>query len=97
MLISLRNNDGKLIVKDYQDLDFDMSIEKEEDKFFVKINSQYKVDVVFQNEKDAEECMRTIVNVRNKLEEDLLQYLTQLVPDTIKFSILSKSVSEKIG
>lgn len=74
MLISLRNNDGKLIVKDYLDLDFDMSIEKEEDKFFVKINSQYKVDDVFQNEKDAEECMRTIVNVRNKLEEDLLQY-----------------------
>lgn len=35
MLINLRNKEGKLMVKDVLDIDFDMSVEKKNNKYFL--------------------------------------------------------------
>lgn len=74
MLIKLRDSKNKLLVKDYLDIDFDMSVEKEGDKYVVKVNRQYKVDDVFQTEKDAEDAMMTLANNRNQLEDEIRNY-----------------------
>lgn len=37
MLINLRNREGKLIVKDVLDIDFDMSVEEENNKYIIDL------------------------------------------------------------
>lgn len=73
MLITLRDNRNKPIAKDILDIDFDMTVEKENGKYYVVVNQNYKYDEAYETEEDAVDQMRYIVNVRNKLEEELLR------------------------
>lgn len=73
MLITLRDNGNKPVAKDILDIDFDMTVEKENGKYYVVVNQNYKYDEAYETEEDAVEQMRHIVNVRNKLEEELLR------------------------
>lgn len=73
MLITLRDNRNKPVAKDILDIDFDMTVEKENGKYYVVVNQNYKYDEAYETEEDAVEQMRHIVNVRNKLEEELLR------------------------
>lgn len=73
MLITLRDNRNKLVAKDILDIDFDMTVEKEKGKYYVVVNQNYKYDEAYETEEDAVEQMLHIVNVRNSLEEKLLQ------------------------
>ena len=50
-----------------------MTVEKENGKYYVVVNQNYKYDEAYETEEDAVEQMRHIVNVRNKLEEELLR------------------------
>ena len=74
MLINLRNREGKLIVKDVLDIDFDMSVEEENNKYVININHQFKLDGEFGSEEAAEEWMIHIADSRNKIEAELSQY-----------------------
>ena len=47
MLINLRDQNNKLVIKDVLDLDFDMSVEQAEDKYYVNINHKYRLDEEF--------------------------------------------------
>ena len=73
MLITLRDNRNKPVAKDILDIDFDMTVEQENGKYYVVVNQNYKCDEAYETEEDAVNQMRYIVNVRNKLEEELLR------------------------
>lgn len=74
MLIELKNNDEKLVVKDMLDIDFDMSVEKRNNMYVINVNRQYHYFKEFDNEKDAEEKMLEIAGCRNNLENELKNY-----------------------
>lgn len=75
MLIGLRNRrTNELVFKDMFDIDFDMSVEEKDNKFYVKVNKSYRLLDEFLNRKDAEERMCYIALCRNNLEEDLKEY-----------------------
>ena len=74
MLISLRDKNGKLLIKDVLDIDFDMSVVREEKKYFVAVNQRYNLDEAFEQESDAEERMISLANSRNNLEDELRNY-----------------------
>lgn len=74
MLISLRDKDKKLIVKDMLDIDFDMSVEKEDNKYVVMINPLYRLAEEFQEQDEAESRMLSIADERNRLENELRNY-----------------------
>ena len=78
MLIKVRNKDGKLLVKDVLDIDFDMSISEIEDgtnknhkSYAVRLNHSLTLAERFDSEKAAEIAMENIAEDRNQLEEDL--------------------------
>lgn len=74
MLINLRDQNNKLVIKDVLDLDFDMSVEQAEDKYYVNINHKYRLDEEFSTEKSAEDQMIYVAGVRNTLENELRNY-----------------------
>lgn len=74
MLINLRNKEGKLMVKDVLDIDFDMSVEKKNNKYFLNINREFTLDGEFNSEKAAEAQMLAIADSRNRLEAELFSY-----------------------
>lgn len=74
MLITLRDENQKLVVKDMLDIDFDMTVEEENGKFYVMVNRKYRFDEEFQNEDVAESRMLEIARVRNNLENELRDY-----------------------
>ena len=74
MLISLRDKNGKLLVKDLLDIEFDMSVVENNKEYYVSVNRKYTLDEMFINESDAEERMIEIANIRNSLEEELKNY-----------------------
>lgn len=74
MLITLRDKNRKLVVKDMLDIDFDMSVKEENENFYVMINRKYKLDEEFSNEKAAEDRMLEIARARNNLENELREY-----------------------
>lgn len=74
MLINLRNKEGKLMVKDVLDIDFDMSVEKKNNKYFLNINREFTLDGEFNSEKAAETQMLAIADSRNRLEAELFSY-----------------------
>lgn len=74
MLISLRDKKQKLVIKDVLDIDFDMSVEEEDNRFIVKINRSYKLSEDFLTRAIAEEKMLQLADVRNNLEEELKNY-----------------------
>lgn len=74
MLISLKDKNKKLVVKDILDIDFDMSVEQENDKYFVQVNRQYQLKDVYNTEEEAEEMMLKIADIRNDLENELRNF-----------------------
>jgi hypothetical protein len=74
MLIRLRDNQNKLFIKDYLDIDFDMSVSKKGDEYFVKVNRQYTLDDVFKTEEAAEGAMLTLADNRDQLENEIRHY-----------------------
>ena len=74
MLIQLRDNNGKLLIKDLLDIDFDMSVVGRGEEYFVTINHKYELAEKFTKEKDAEDRMIAVANARNSLEEELRIY-----------------------
>lgn len=74
MIIGLRDKDKKLVMKDLLDLNIDMSVENEDGKYYVKINSKYRLNEEFENEESAEKKMLLIASSRNQLEDELRQY-----------------------
>ena len=71
MLINLRNNAEKLVVKDIVDIDFDMSVEEKNNRYIINVNRQYSCAEEYDNEKDAESRMLQIAEMRNDLETEL--------------------------
>ena len=71
MLINLRNNAEKLVVKDILDIDFDMSVEEKNNRYIINVNRQYSCAEEYDNEKDAESRMLQISEMRNDLETEL--------------------------
>lgn len=74
MLINLRDKNGKLLIKDYLDVDFDMSVEKKADKYYVAVNRVYRLDEEFETEDVAELAMLAVAKARNSLENELREY-----------------------
>ncbi len=74
MLINMRDNENNLRIKDILDVDFDMYVEKEDNKFYVRVNRLYQLDEVFEKREDAEFRMRIIARIRNQEEEELRNY-----------------------
>lgn len=75
MLIGLRNRKtNRLVFKDMLDIDFDMSVEEKDDKFFVKIDRSYRLAEEFLTQDEAEERMCAIADSRNRLEQELRDY-----------------------
>lgn len=74
MLITLKNNDNKLIVKDMLDIDYDMYVEKVGKKYQVFVNSKYRLSEDFNSEDDAVDAMLSTANSRNALETELRNY-----------------------
>lgn len=71
ILINLRNNAEKLVVKDILDIDFDMSVEEKNNRYIINVNRQYSCAEEYDNEKDAESRMLQIAEMRNDLETEL--------------------------
>lgn len=71
MLINLRNNDEKLVVKDILDIGFDMSVEEKNNRYIINVNRQYCCAEEYDNEKNAESRMLQIAEMRNDLETEL--------------------------
>lgn len=71
MLIGLRDKNNKLVIKDLLDIDFDMCVEEENNKFYVAVNRKYRYDMEFEEESAAESQMISIAEARNKLEQEL--------------------------
>ena len=66
MLINLRNNAGKLVVKDILDIDFDMSVEEKNNKYSWN-NPKYKTDdfsihIQTKNPQKAHRLLQRILN-----------------------------------
>ncbi|MCM1183378.1 MAG: hypothetical protein NC337_08395 [Roseburia sp.] len=76
MLISLRDSNGKLAVKDVLDIDFDMSVTQNDDRdgYYVMVNRRYRLNEKFASEETAEQEMLRIAGMRNSLENDLRSY-----------------------
>lgn len=74
MLINLRDKKNNLVVKDILDIDFDMSVEEENGKFYIGVNRSYRIDEEFLIKSAAEERMLTVADIRNNLEEELRNY-----------------------
>lgn len=79
MVISVRDKDNNLRIKDILDFDFDMSVEKcssEKGKpiYKVQINSKYYLDGTFDDKSSAEEKMIAVANARNELENELRNF-----------------------
>ena len=74
MLINVRNKEGKLLVKDILDVDFDMSVEEEHGSYYVFLNQLMKMDEEFKTRENAERRMLEIAGIRNRIEEELRIY-----------------------
>lgn len=73
MLITLRKKKtNELVVKDYLDIDFDMSVVEDDSNhnhyYVVKINQMYISNEKFRSRKEAEDYMVEISEARNTLE-----------------------------
>ena len=72
MLLGMRNKKtNELFMKDVLDVDYDMSVSKENNKYIVNINKVYKLDEEFLTQQQAEQRMISVANARNLLEQEL--------------------------
>lgn len=76
MLINLKErNSKKLVVKDYLDVDFDMTVEENgKDKYVININKKYTFATEYTTRGDAEDEMIEIMNNRNQLEHEYREF-----------------------
>lgn len=74
MLIKLRDERNHLIIKDILDIDFDMCVEENHNKFYVAVNRKYRLDEEFPAQSAAEERMIEVAEDRNNLEQELKDY-----------------------
>ena len=74
MLISVKDRNNKLFVKDILAISFDMSVECDEQGFFVKLNSAYRLAEYYSSQDEAEEKMLALASERNREEEELKNY-----------------------
>lgn len=74
MLLDLRNKKNELVVKDILDIDFDMSVKEENDKFYVMISKQYREDEEYDTLEEAEAQVKYLSKVRNQLEQELRNF-----------------------
>ena len=74
MLIVLKDKKEKIVVKDILDIDFDMSVEEVNKKYYVNINRNYRLDEEFLTQNDAVDRMLSIANNRNILEQELRSF-----------------------
>lgn len=71
MLISVRDKDGNLYVKDMLDIDFDMHIKEKDGKYVIYVSNRYYLDEFYSKKNDAESEMIRLADCRNKLEDEL--------------------------
>ena len=71
MLITVKDENKKIFDKDILDIDFDMSVDEKDNKYYVNVNKKYQLPEVFENEEDAVEQMLKIATIRNGLENEL--------------------------
>ena len=75
MVITLRNNNGKLLVKDILEIDLDMYVDEVESKgkvlYKVVVNSKYTLANTFYTQEEAEDAMLGLATARNDLENEL--------------------------
>lgn len=71
MVIGVRNSKGELKIKDLLDINIDMSVERKESVYYVKVSKNYYLDDKYANEEEAEKAMYAIANIRNQLENEL--------------------------
>lgn len=74
MLITVKDENKKIFVKDILDIDFDMSVDEKDNKYYVNVNKKYQLPESFENEEDAVEQMLKIATIRNGLENELRNY-----------------------
>ena len=74
MILTLRNDSGKLKAKDILDLNMDMSVVQKKGKYYVKINRTYVLDQEYDTEDEAEGALSNLVQTRNDLENELRLY-----------------------
>lgn len=74
MLISVRDKNKKLLIKDVLDIDFDMYVAEENNIYYVYVNKLLRLDEQFNDQSTAEEAMIHIADVRNKIEAELRSY-----------------------
>ena len=55
MLINLRDKNGKLVIKDILDIDFNMCVAEEAGEYVVQINSTYNYADKYPSEREAED------------------------------------------
>ena len=74
MILTLRNDSGKLKAKDILDLNMDMSVVQKKGKYYVKINRTYVLDQEYDTEDEAEGALSNLVQTHNDLENELRLY-----------------------
>lgn len=74
MLISLRDKNNKMVIKDYFDIDFDMNVVHADGKYYVAVNKHFRLNDSFGSESAAEEAMLKIMEARNALEQEIRNY-----------------------
>ena len=76
MLINLKEkNNKKLVVKDYLDVDFDMTVEEiKKDRFVININKKYTFADEYNTKEEAEDVMIEIMENRNQLEHEYRKF-----------------------
>ncbi|MBR1633785.1 MAG: hypothetical protein IJ682_01845 [Lachnospiraceae bacterium] len=74
MILTLRNDSGKLKAKDMLDLNMDMSVVQKKGKYYVKINRTYVLGQEYDTEDEAEGALASLVQTRNDLENELRLY-----------------------
>lgn len=70
MLISLRDKNNKMVIKDY----FDMNVVHADGKYYVAVNKHFRLNDSFSSESAAEEAMLKIMEARNALEQEIRNY-----------------------
>jgi len=76
VLINLKEkNNKKLVVKDYLDVDFDMTVEEiKKDRFVININKKYTFADEYNTKEEAEDVMIEIMENRNQLEHEYRKF-----------------------
>ena len=76
VLLDMRDRQtGDLVSLDILDIDMALSISKGNDeKYYVNVNKNYRTDDVFTTETEAEDRLKLISSVRNRLESELREY-----------------------